>query len=156
MQLEPLESIEAPSRQFVRVRCECEQPEIVNNQRKSVWQFRCTYTHSVWDGQAGHRSCPNSWCCNVLPSKPCRLQATQDVLKNGGSGGFGGAFRASVHCYKRRGETRHQFRRAGKTRGLQSFRRRSLLPSPPAVPRPPRCHGTRGSAIAPYPQPYST
>ena len=33
---------------------------IVNNQRKSVWQFRCTYTHSVWDGPAEHRSCPIS------------------------------------------------------------------------------------------------
>jgi hypothetical protein len=30
---------------------------LVNNQRKSVWQFWCTYTHSVLGWPAQHRSC---------------------------------------------------------------------------------------------------
>src|SRR4051794_10831083 len=43
-----------PTRQLVRMGYHPELPEIVNNQWKSVWQFWCTYTHSVlgWPGPA--------------------------------------------------------------------------------------------------------
>jgi hypothetical protein len=39
----------------VRVVCHSEPRDIVNNQRKLVWQFRCTYTHSVLNGPAQSR-----------------------------------------------------------------------------------------------------
>src|SRR5260370_21902454 len=47
MRLEALESGADPERERTRLGCHGEHHGIVNNQRKLIWQFRCTYTHSV-------------------------------------------------------------------------------------------------------------
>jgi hypothetical protein len=105
LRLEALDSGAAPQRQPVRLGCHSEPPAIVNNQRTLIWQFRCTYTHSVLDWPDRARVTSDLMMLQRVAKRAFPHASRTAGPKNGRNGSFRDAFRASVHSWKRRGET---------------------------------------------------